>query len=154
MEVLNSMIKKADMMALLLPLDSKVKERIFLYADDVVLFIRPNQQDLLLTKGILEIFARVSGLETNINKCHISPIQCNLEDSVTLKHLFLGKFDPFPTKYLGIPLSYKKLRKVDIQPLIDKVSDRLPSWKSKLLSKAGRAVLVKSTLSAIPVHDR
>ena len=36
--------------------------------------------------------------------------------------------------------------------MIDKVSDRLPSWKSKLLSKAGRAVLVKSTLSAIPVH--
>ena len=59
MEVLNSMIKKADMMGLLLPLDSKVKERVFLYADDVVLFIRPNQQDLLLTKGILEIFARV-----------------------------------------------------------------------------------------------
>ena len=36
--------------------------------------------------------------------------------------------------------------------MVDKVNDRLPSWKSRLLSKAGRAVLIKSVLSAIPMH--
>ena len=98
-------------MGLLLPLDDRIKERVFLYADDVVLFLRPQQQDLELTKGILEIFARVSGLRTNMDKCHISPIQCNLEDTVSLLQHFPGKLDLFPTKYLGIPLSLKKLRK-------------------------------------------
>ena len=117
-----------------------------------MLFIRPNQQDLILVKAILELFARVSGLKTNIDKCHFSPIQCNLEDTITLLRHFPGRIDPFPTKYLGIPLSLKKLQKKDLQPLIDKVNDRLPSWKSRLLNKAGRAVLVKSVLTAIPTH--
>jgi len=152
MEVLNSFLKKADALGLLLPLDVRVKDRVFLYADDVVLFIRPNQQDLILVKAILELFARVSGLKTNIDKCHFSPIQCNLEDTITLLRHFPGRIDPFPTKYLGIPLSLKKLQKKDLQPLIDKVNDRLPSWKSRLLNKAGRAVLVKSVLTAIPTH--
>ena len=57
MEVLNSFLKKADALGLLLPLDVRVKDRVFLYADDVVLFIRPNQQDLILVKAILELFA-------------------------------------------------------------------------------------------------
>ena len=117
-----------------------------------MLFIRPHQQDLIVVKAILEIFARASGLKTNLDKCHISPIQCNLEDTVSLLRHFPGRLDPFPTKYLGVPLSLKKLSKKDLQPLVDKMNDRLPSWKSRLLSKAGRAVLIKSVLSAIPMH--
>ena len=152
MEVLNSLLKRADALGLLLPLDDRVKDRVFLYADDVVLFIRPHQQDLIVVKAILEIFARASGLKTNLDKCHISPIQCNLEDTVSLLRHFPGRLDPFPTKYLGVPLSLKKLSKKDLQPLVDKMNDRLPSWKSRLLSKAGRAVLIKSVLSAIPMH--
>lgn len=32
------------------------------------------------------------------------------------------------------------------------VADRLPTWKSGLLNKAGRVALAKSTLAAIPIH--
>lgn len=58
MEVLNALLKKADALGLLLPLDDRVKERVFLYADDVVLFLQPQQQDLAMTKGILEILSK------------------------------------------------------------------------------------------------
>jgi hypothetical protein len=75
-----------------------------MYADGAMLFLSPKQQDLvLLTRCILEIFAKASGLKTNINKCLISPIQCDLEATVTLLTFFPGKLDPFPIKYLGIP---------------------------------------------------
>ena len=36
--------------------------------------------------------------------------------------------------------------------MIDKVANRLPTWKAGLLNKAGRATLIKSTLLAIPTH--
>jgi len=36
--------------------------------------------------------------------------------------------------------------------LVDKVANRLSAWKAGLLNKAGRTVLIKSTLSAIPTH--
>lgn len=74
---------------------------------------------------ILKIFAGASGLQTNMSKCMISPIQCDLETTVTLLTHFPGKIDPFPIRYLGIPLGLRKLSKSDLQPLIDKVANRL-----------------------------
>jgi hypothetical protein len=38
------------------------------------------------------------------------------------------------------------------QPLVDAVAARIPTWKAGLLTNAGRALLTKVTLSAIPVH--
>ena len=58
----------------------------------------------------------------------------------------------FPCTYLGLPLHTRCLRRVDIQPLIDKVAARLPAWKGKLLNRAGRLTLVRSVLSSIPTY--
>jgi hypothetical protein len=35
---------------------------------------------------------------------------------------------------------------------VDKVADRLPNWKARLLSLAGRTAMVRFVLSAIPVY--
>jgi hypothetical protein len=51
-----------------------------------------------------------------------------------------------------MPLHIRNLRKIDVQPLIDKVRARLPGWKGKLLSKAGRETLVKTKLSSQPIY--
>ena len=82
----------------------------------------------------------------------LPPIHCNLEATAILLRYFPAKLSPLPIKYLGIPLSCGQLRKGDLQPLVDKVADALPLWKAKMLTKAGRGVLVKCKLSAIPVH--
>jgi len=152
MEGLNAILKMADDRGLLKPLHHKIKERTFLYADDVVVFLSPVQQDRTVMKVILEIFAGASGLRTNLSKCMISPIQCDLEATVTLLSNFPGTIQPFPICYLGIPLGVRKLTRNDLQPLIDKVANRLPAWKANFLNKAGRTVLIKSTLSTIPTH--
>jgi hypothetical protein len=39
-----------------------------------------------------------------------------------------------------------------VQPLIDKIQAMLPGWKGKLMSKAGREILVKTTLSSQPLY--
>jgi hypothetical protein len=44
------------------------------------------------------------------------------------------------------------LRRVEIQPLIDKVAVRLSAWRRKLLNKAGRLVLVNTILTSIPTY--
>ena len=63
-----------------------------------------------------------------------------------------GDLQAFPILYLGIPLSINKPRKCGLQHLVDKVVARLPTWKAGLLTKAGRTVLVKTKMSAIPVY--
>lgn len=46
----------------------------------------------------------------------------------------------------------QRLRRAEKQSLIDSVAARIPTWKAGLLTDAGRALLTKVTLSAIPVH--
>lgn len=58
----------------------------------------------------------------------------------------------FPCKYLGLPLSLTRLKAVDLQPILDKLADRLPGWKVALLDKSGRLILVKAVLTAIPLY--
>ncbi|WVZ64348.1 LOW QUALITY PROTEIN: hypothetical protein U9M48_013881 [Paspalum notatum var. saurae] len=53
---------------------------------------------------------------------------------------------------IRIPLTIHKPSKADLMPLIDKVSSKFLGCKTPLLSKAGRQVVVKSVLSATPIH--
>lgn len=94
MDVLNALFRLAHSKELFLSLHPKVKERVFMYADDMVLFLVPREQDLIVARSILENFARAWGPATRVNKCLISPIQCDLEATVTLMVFFPGKIDP------------------------------------------------------------
>jgi hypothetical protein len=51
-----------------------------------------------------------------------------------------------------VPLSIYKLRAQDLQPIIDTLHRKLSGWHANLLSKGDRLVLVKSVLSAVPIH--
>lgn len=65
---------------------------------------------------------------------------------------FSGKKAKFPGKYLGLPLHIRKLRKIDVQPLLDKIGARLPGWKGRFLSTTGRETMVKTVRSAQPIY--
>jgi hypothetical protein len=58
----------------------------------------------------------------------------------------------FPCRYLGLPLSLKRLTKEQLQPIIDKIADHLPSWKADLLSKPGRKILVQCVLTRMLIY--
>jgi hypothetical protein len=50
--------------------------------------------------------------------------------------------------YLGLPLSLKKLRKEDLQSILDKLARKLAFWKTKLLTKDGRVAFVQAVMIA------
>lgn len=152
LEVLNSMISAADSHGMLQPLPSTlIRNRVSLYADDLVVFLSPTAGDLRCIRAILDLFTDASGLITNMDKCSISPIRCSEADVAAVLEAFPGRLAPFPCTYQGIPLTLLKPRRADEQPLIDKVAVRIPTWKAGLLNNAGRATLTKVTLSAISI---
>ncbi|XP_004306074.1 PREDICTED: putative ribonuclease H protein At1g65750-like [Fragaria vesca subsp. vesca] len=53
-------------------------------------------------------------------------------------------------KYLGMPLIHSRVNKHTYDGIFDQVQSRLSSWKSKVLSMAGRLTLIQSVSSAIP----
>ena len=77
MDVLGWLISKADLENLLHPLASRPLQHIVsLYADDVIMFLHPNESDIQLVLKILEIFGEASGLKTNVQKSSVYPIRC------------------------------------------------------------------------------
>lgn len=50
---------------------------------------------------------------------------------------------------MGLPLHKRRLNKIEIQPLIDRVGGKLPTWKGKQMARAGRVTMVKAVLTAI-----
>lgn len=130
----------------------QIKANISIYADDAAIFINPNQQELEALKDILDMFGQASGLRVNIEKSEIFSIKC---EGIDLQHLLQtlpATLKEFPCTYLGLPLHKTRLRKVDLQPLIDKIGGKLPGWKGKHLARAGRVELAKSVLTSIVTH--
>lgn len=124
-----------------------------LYTDDVIILVAPGQDDLNCVHQILQLFAGAFGLVTNIDKCVATPIRCTDEMITEVQEVYPRVLAPFPCKYLGIPLSLKKLRQCEEQVLVDKVAARILTWKSRLLTHTGCVLLTKVTLLAIPVQS-
>lgn len=116
------------------------------------MFAKPNISELNIFTQLLIVFARVSSLHTNGAKTEIFPIRCEEVDLTSLLQAFPDIVKSFPCKYLGLPLHYRKLRKIDFLPLIEKIGERLPTWKGRFFTSSGRETLVKTVLSSMPIH--
>jgi hypothetical protein len=91
-------------------------------------------------------------MRINYEKSEFIPL-CVRDEEVNFYINIIGcALGKFPIKYLGIPLHYNKLRREDIQPLIDKILKRIAGWRGKLLSYAIRLTLIKACLASIPVY--
>jgi hypothetical protein len=46
-----------------------------------------------------------------------------------------------------------KLKREQVQPIVDQIANQLPGWKADLLTKAGRSVLVQSILTGMLIYS-
>jgi hypothetical protein len=152
MEPMHLLFKKAHYVKLLEKLRLNCDTcKVSLYADDDVIFIQSNEHELKVTNHILKIFADASGLVTNISKTHYYPIRC---DGVDLEFMSQANraISSFSCTYLGLPHNIRKPTRVEIQPLIQKITNRLPGWQRNFFSYPGRELLVKNVLNSMPTH--
>jgi hypothetical protein len=78
MEPLHRLCQKAQQMGILSRVSKSCEVfRVFLYADNVAVFIKPTEQDHSSIKAILQIYSQTSGLHVNMDKTHFSPSDVN-----------------------------------------------------------------------------
>ena len=123
-----------------------------MFADDAAIFINPIKDDFDSITTILQEFGRVSGLHINLQKSSVHPIRCQDIDLDHVLASFVGARESFPCRYLGLQLHTRSLQKVHVQPLIECIGQRLPSWKGRMLNRASRLTLVTSVLSSMPTY--
>jgi hypothetical protein len=74
-------------------------------------------------------------------------LKCDGIDLSDIISAFPSKTATFPGKYLGLPLNFRHLRKVHVQPTI-----KLPGWMGKNLAWPGRITLAKTVLMVTAVY--
>lgn len=121
-----------------------------LYADDLLLFGNASPEEAYQIMDTLRSFMDVLGQRIGPSK---SAIWFSKATDTATKETIAGilrvPLEADLGKYLGAPVTSSR-EAFDF--LISKVSDRLKSWKCKILSHAGRIILIKYVLLALPVY--
>jgi hypothetical protein len=107
MDALGFLFAQAESDGLLQPLSTRTLQHRVSYADDVVLFLRPVEDDISITM-------EASGLRNNVQKSNAFPIQCDEEQRNMVQQFLPCQLLEFPCRYLGLPLSLNKLTKDQI----------------------------------------
>ncbi|KAL0406227.1 UNVERIFIED_CONTAM: putative mitochondrial protein [Sesamum latifolium] len=124
-----------------------------LFADDTIIFGKATEEAMLTLVRVLDIYAAASGQEINLEKSSIV-ISRNIraENQRRLATILGVQITVKHEKYLGLPAVAGRSRSELFQSVKDRIWARIDGWNSKLLSQAGRAVLVKSVLQSIPTY--
>jgi hypothetical protein len=140
MDVLGYLINRVEDERLIQPISTRtLQHRVSFYADDVVLFLRPTNEEISITMDILQVFGEAFGLRNNVQKSSVLPIQCSDDKKTLVQQLLPCEMSDFPCRYLGLPLSLKKLTRDQLQPIIDRIAYHLPSWKEgRLVNQTGQ----------------
>lgn len=97
-------------------------------------------------------FAALSGLVTNPGKSQIFLAgEDGIKDERILQMVGFEE-GQLSFHYLGVPLSSRKLRAQEYEPLIKKITSRISSWEDKRLTNAGKLQSVKSVLLSLEVY--
>ncbi|XP_043815337.1 uncharacterized protein LOC122724442 [Manihot esculenta] len=123
------------------------------FADDSLLFFDGTVEEAIRIKQILGVYEKASGQAVNFDKSGIMFSPCVSEENrLTISgildvHLLLGSGN-----YLGLPSLIGRSKKQIFSFLRDRIWKRISSWSNRFLSRAGREVLIKSVLQAIPTY--
>nr|BDI54533.1 retrotransposon protein, putative, unclassified [Triticum aestivum] len=95
------------------------------YADDTMLMFEPDDHSIATIKLLLLAFEILSGLKINFLKREVITIGMANHESSRIASLLNCKLGSFPIKYLGLPISTKKLTIAEWEPLYGKVANRV-----------------------------
>ena len=119
--------------------------------DDLILFAKVGVDSCEAISEVLNDFCAESGQKVSVEKSRVyfSPrVQPEIKNEICSR---LGiQATTNIGNYLGFPISHRGDPRNRMNFIVEKVMGKLAGWKARFLSFAGRAVLVKSVMSAIP----
>ncbi|GKV19211.1 hypothetical protein SLEP1_g29500 [Rubroshorea leprosula] len=103
----------------------------------------------ILNVGPQAIHANVLNINQEKSKILFSA-NVNLDIRLAICHTLGYMETPSLGKYLGFPITSRRIEKSDCNFIVDKVRSKLARWKANMLSLVGRVTFVTSVLSSIP----
>jgi exonuclease III len=123
------------------------------FADDSLLFCRANFMEWGNVQEILNIYEKASGQKLNREKTSIFFSKNTKEEfkefiASTARVRITSNFE----NYLGLPAIIGQSRSGAFAGLKGRIWERMQGWKETFLSQAGKEVLIKAVIQAIPTY--
>lgn len=119
------------------------------FADDLLLFCRGDITSITYLYDCFQKNSTTSRLIENISKISIYFVGVKEVVQQQIIHLLGFVKGELSFRYLGVPISIKRLSIMQYQPLLEKMTDRITKWITKFLSYAGKVQLIKRVLFSI-----
>ncbi|XP_042939342.1 uncharacterized protein LOC122274363 [Carya illinoinensis] len=123
------------------------------FVDDSLLFCRANAREWSSIYFLLNLYEEASGQKLNKTKTSIffSP---NTKPATKEYILSLAgtRSSSCYEKYLGLPALIGRSKKAAFKSIIDRIKSRVGNWKNKFLSHAGKEILLKAVVQALPTY--
>ncbi|XP_059294566.1 uncharacterized protein LOC132047555 [Lycium ferocissimum] len=119
------------------------------FADDLLLFARGDTGSVMFLKEKFDLFSAASGLKTNLSKSQVYFGGVSNRVKEEILQVLGYEIGELPVKYMGVPLSTRRLNITQCMPLVAKMTARITSWMAKGLSYAGRVQMIRSGLFGI-----
>jgi hypothetical protein len=107
------------------------------YADDTILCLQDNIDKARYVKLLLYVYEQMSGLKINFEKSEVIVIGNDNEVDATFAEIFDCQIGKFPIKYLGVPITARRLHIIDWVRLEEKLEKKLDVWQGNSLSIGG-----------------
>jgi hypothetical protein len=122
-----------------------------LSADDSLVLMKANNESATVLQQVLELYENSSGQTINFDKSSVlfSKNTSNASKQEVLSVLHI-RAEAKTEKYLGLPVYVGMSKKKVFEYLKDRIWKRIQGWVEKLLSRAGKDVLIKACAQAIP----
>ncbi|XP_019165744.1 PREDICTED: uncharacterized protein LOC109161710 [Ipomoea nil] len=115
------------------------------FADDSLLFFKANIHEATEIKNCLSIYESLSGQMVNYQKSSICYSKNAGENDKDMVAQALGVVQALNFgKYLGLPAFVGRNKKAVFAYIEDKIRQRIGSWNKKLLTQAGKEILLKT----------
>lgn len=119
-----------------------------------MLFTKACTQDAYELVRILNSYTKASGQRINLHK---SGIIFSKNCPPQIKHeitniLGMEEWDK-PGKYLGLAADWGRSKQHMLKEITEKVIAKTNGWREKFLSQAGKEILIKAVLQAIPAYS-
>lgn len=122
-----------------------------LFADDSLLLFKVNERSAQCLQNVLNLYESCSGQIVNKDKSSImfSKNTSQADRKMVMEILDIST-EARNEKYLGLPVYMGRSRAKTFAYLKERVWKKIQGWKEKLLSKAGKDILIKAVAQAIP----
>ncbi|KAL8487236.1 hypothetical protein ACS0TY_023781 [Phlomoides rotata] len=104
-------------------------------------------------KGILRILEYISGLKVNFHKSNLHGMFLEESFIVRAERVTNCNISALPMSCLGMKIGGNSHRKNEWKELAQKLKSRIMKWDNSSISLAGRATLIQSVLSAMPINQ-